>query len=169
MEMIQNELAEQKLSDEDTNFDDFDNGECLCFYSPLSDSIEDPRYILGSRGKYPLIAVGVNPSIATSQDLDKTVKKIKQVAEDNGFDSFVMFNISAERATNPKDMSAESCSILHESNKKEFEWLLEKYCTERLNLNEIKIWATWGGTINKKPYLKNIFWIFLKLAKDIKI
>ena len=62
------------------------------------------RYILGTRGKKPLICVGINPSTAAPDHLDNTLKSVERVALHNGYDSFIMFNVYAQRATDPDDM-----------------------------------------------------------------
>ena len=62
------------------------------------------RYILGTRGEKPLICIGINPSTAAPDDLDNTLKSVERVALHNGYDSFIMFNVYAQRATNPDDM-----------------------------------------------------------------
>ena len=38
------------------------------------------RYILGTRGKKPLICVGINPSTAAPDDLDNTLKSTRFMA-----------------------------------------------------------------------------------------
>ena len=62
------------------------------------------RYILGTRGQKPLICIGINPSTARPGDLDPTLKSVERVAKANGFDSFIMFNVYAQRATSPDDL-----------------------------------------------------------------
>ena len=49
------------------------------------------RYILGTRGKHPLICIGINPSTAQPGDLDNTLKSVERIALGNGFDSFLRF------------------------------------------------------------------------------
>ena len=39
------------------------------------------RYILGTRGKKPLICIGVNPSTAEPDHLDNTLKSVQQIAQ----------------------------------------------------------------------------------------
>ena len=65
---------------------------------------DEYRYILGTRGKNPLICYGINPSTAAPDDLDNTLKSAERIALFNGFDSFIMLNVYAQRATNPDDM-----------------------------------------------------------------
>ena len=62
------------------------------------------RYILGTKGKNPLICIGINPSTAEPDNLDNTLKSVERIAHGNGFDSFIMFNVYAQRATNPDAM-----------------------------------------------------------------
>ena len=68
------------------------------------------RYILGTRGKNPLICIGINPSTARPDDLDNTLKSVERIAHGNGFDSFIMFNVYAQRATDP-DAMEHSCNL----------------------------------------------------------
>ena len=104
------------------------------------------RYILGTRGKNPLICVGINPSTAKPDDLDNTLKSVQRIADGNGFDSFLMFNVYAQRATRPDDME-KSCNLrLHEENMKAFRHLLS--IGERP-----AVWAAWGAIIEKRKYL----------------
>ena len=53
---------------------------------------EEYRYILGTRGKNPVICVGINPSTAAPGALDPTLKSAERIAHANGHDSFLMFN-----------------------------------------------------------------------------
>ena len=62
------------------------------------------RYILGTRGERPLICIGINPSTAAPDALDPTLQSVQRIALANGYDSFLMFNVYAQRATRPDDM-----------------------------------------------------------------
>ncbi len=104
------------------------------------------RYILGTRGKNPLICIGINPSTAKPDDLDNTLKSVERIALGNGFDSFIMFNVYAQRATNPDAMEKVCNPILHEENLKAFRYVLS--ISERP-----AIWAAWGAIIEKRKYL----------------
>ena len=78
------------------------------------------RYILGTRGKNPLICIGINPSTAQPGDLDNTLKSVERIAHGNGFDSFIMFNVYAQRATDPDAMEKTCNMALHRENLKAF-------------------------------------------------
>ena len=106
------------------------------------------RYILGTRGKKPLICVGINPSTAAPEDLDNTLKSVERVAKHNGFDSFIMFNVYAQRATDPDDMESELNTQLHEENMKAFAYALGLDAEQRP-----AVWAAWGTIIEKRGYL----------------
>ena len=82
------------------------------------------RYILGTRGEKPLICVGVNPSTAAPGDLDNTLKSVERVAHHNGYDSFIMFNVYAQRATRPEDMEKSCNAALHAENMRAFDYAL---------------------------------------------
>ena len=112
---------------------------CPNFYSEY-------RYILGTRGKNPLICIGINPSTARPDDLDNTLKSVERIALGNGFDSFLMFNVYAQRATNPDAMEKELNPQLHEENLKAFRYVLSLSQSPA-------VWAAWGTIIEKRPYL----------------
>ena len=104
------------------------------------------RYILGTRGKNPLICIGINPSTAKPDDLDNTLKSVERIARGNGFDSFIMFNVYAQRATDPDAMEKECNPALHRENLEAFRYVLS--ISDRP-----AVWAAWGTIIEKRPYL----------------
>lgn len=107
------------------------------------------RYILGTTGKKPLICVGINPSTAKPNDLDNTLKSVERIALGNGFDSFIMFNVYAQRATRPDDMDKEFNEKLHKENMKAFDYILSLH-----ENGSPAVWAGWGNIVEKRPYLK---------------
>ena len=106
------------------------------------------RYILGTRGKKPLICIGINPSTAAPEDLDNTLKSVERVALHNGYDSFIMFNVYAQRATDPDHMEDELNKALHEENMKAFDYALSLDADR-----SPAVWAAWGTIIEKRDYL----------------
>ena len=115
----------------------------------VPDFYTEYRYILGTRGQNPLICIGVNPSTAAPDDLDNTLKSVSRIAEGNGFDSWIMFNVYAQRATRPEDMDRELNQALHRANMAAFEYILQNVA---MGLRPA-VWAAWGTIIEKRPYL----------------
>ena len=108
------------------------------------------RYILGTRGNNPLICIGINPSTARPGDLDNTLKSVERIAKNNGYDSFIMFNVYAQRATDPNAMDTAFNEPLHRENMAAFRYVLGLYGEGR----RPAVWAAWGTIIEKRPYLK---------------
>ncbi len=114
----------------------------------IPDFYSEYRYILGTIGKRPLITIGINPSTAEPDNLDNTLKSVSRIADGNGFDSFIMFNVYAQRATNPDHMDAELNEQLHAENMKAFRFVLER------SGEAPAVWAAWGTIVEKRAYLK---------------
>ena len=118
------------------------------------------RYILGTRGKKPLICIGINPSTAAPDALDPTLQSVERIAHSNGYDSFLMFNVYAQRATRPDDMEKVYNPLLHEENRKAFRYLLSLSA-------QPAIWAAWGNIIMKRDYLMDCMRDFLEDGKAV--
>ena len=114
----------------------------------VPDFYTDYRYILGTVGNNPLITIGINPSTAEPEKMDNTMKSVERIAMGNGFDSFIMFNVYAQRATDPNQMNKEINPMLHKENMQAFQWILEKSGKKPI------IWAAWGINIERRKYLK---------------
>lgn len=125
---------------------DYDPAEWL--YVP--DFYTEYRYILGVRGKNPLICIGINPSTAAPDDLDNTLKSVSRIAEGNGYDSWIMFNVYAQRATRPDDMDIALNEPMHRENMAAFRYILSAVKDAGYSP---AVWAAWGTIIEKRPYL----------------
>jgi len=116
----------------------------------VPDFYTEYRYILGTRGTHPLICIGVNPSTAAPDNLDNTLKSVQRVTGSNGFDSFIMFNVYAQRATRPEDMDRVRNEALHRENMEAFEYILEQSGANPA------VWAAWGNIIEMRPYSEGL-------------
>ena len=117
------------------------------------------RYILGTRGKKPLICIGINPSTARPDALDNTLKSVERIALHNGYDSFLMFNVYAQRATSPDDMERLCNEALHRENMEAFRYVL--------GLSEAPaVWAAWGAIIEKRDYLPRCLRDMLRAGEE---
>lgn len=122
---------------------------------------EEYRYILGTTGKRPLICIGINPSTAAPNNLDNTLKSVERIAKGNGFDSFIMFNVYAQRATRPQDMDEQLNEQLHRENMKAFDYVLSLYEGEHP-----AVWAAWGNIVEMRPYLKTCLRDMVNIGKS---
>ena len=135
---------QQALEAANTPSEDYDITKWL--YAP--NFYSEYRYILGTRGKKPLICIGINPSTAQPDDLDNTLKSVQRIALGNGYDSFLMFNVYAQRATDPDAMEKVCNPLLHRENMEAFRYVLSLS-------DSPAIWAAWGAVIEKRGYLKD--------------
>ena len=147
---------EQALAAANTPSEEYDIGKWL--YAP--NFYSEYRYILGTRGKNPLICIGINPSTARPGDLDNTLKSVERIALGNGFDSFLMFNVYAQRATDPNAME-KSCNLqLHRENMEAFRYVLSISRSPA-------VWAAWGTIIEKRDYLPDCLRDMLQIGEAL--
>ena len=146
---------QQALEAANTPSADYDIAKWL--YAP--NFYSEYRYILGTRGKNPLICIGINPSTAEPDNLDNTLKSVERIALGNGFDSFIMFNVYAQRATSPDDMEKTCNLALHKENLEAFRYVL--------SISEKPaVWAAWGAIIEKRGYLADCVRDMLAAGED---
>lgn len=110
----------------------------------------DYRYILATRGRRPLICIGINPSTAEPGALDNTLKSVERIAAGNGFDSFIMFNVYAQRATSPEHLDKVCNGALHRENMAAFRHICRLHQADG---EGPVLWAAWGTIIEKRPWL----------------
>ena len=119
----------------------------------------DYRYILGTRGEEPLICIGINPSTARPGALDNTLKSVERIALGNGYDSFLMFNVYAQRATDPNAMERRCNPALHRENMEAFRYVLSISSSPA-------VWAAWGAVIEKRGYLSDCLGDMLRIGRE---
>lgn len=104
------------------------------------------RFALGEIKDNPIICFGVNPSTATDLVFDRTINKIRSFAKIYGFDSWLMLNLYAQRATNPDDLHEQINEDLHTTHLEIIKNILLQY-------DNLTIIAAWGNLITKRKYL----------------
>ncbi len=115
-------------------------------YDIYSNNEDDSwRYTLGKAGRRNLLTIGLNPSTATQEKADPTVARVEQVALKNGYDGFVMLNLSPIRATDYKTLPTSGNITAFERN-------LEKIEAVVAAESEPVIWAAWGASIEYHTY-----------------
>ena len=113
-----------------------------------TDEKDKARFVLGVRGERTLCCVGVNPSTARPGELDPTSRSVARLASAHGFDGWRLFNLYAQRATDPGRLHKRMNRRLHERN---------LACLER-RLGELEspvVWAAWGTLIESRPWLRD--------------
>lgn len=109
---------------------------------------DSARFVLGEIGFNNLICIGINPSTATPENLDRTLTKVRRLAQENGFDGWLMLNVYPQRATNPNHIHNQIDINIHQENLTEIGNLINDLPTAHL-------WAAWGTLIRKRHYLIN--------------
>ncbi len=105
------------------------------------------RFVLGTKGLKPLIALGLNPSTADDSKPDMTIAKIIGFASRNQYDSFIMLNLYPQRTTFPYNLDIDMNDSIHNTNIKA---ILDTFS----GFSEINILAAWGEPIKIRSYLK---------------
>lgn len=105
------------------------------------------RYVLGEIGKKNLICFGVNPSTATPDNPDPTIKSVKRFVENHGYDGWIMLNLYPLRCTKPDNLPKEMDEEIHRKNIGYINKILKIYPNSTC-------WAAWGTLVEKRDYLK---------------
>lgn len=100
------------------------------------------RFILGKRGKNPLVVVCMNPSAARETFSDRTVNRIINISKNLKKDGWIVVNTYPERATKADELD-DFKQQLSEKNIKE----IKKYIMEN-NIKEV--WVAWGDDKNNE-------------------
>lgn len=106
------------------------------------------RFVLGEQGDKSLVCIGVNPSTATPDKLDATLRRVRKFSERLGFDGWLMLNLYPQRAKDPDALHAEQDGALS--------WDQMTAVHEACSLapESYTVWAAWGVLIEKRDYLK---------------
>ena len=104
------------------------------------------RYVLGKSGTRKLFAIGLNPSTANKEKSDVTVSKVERVAENKGYNGFVMLNLYPIRSTNPKELG-------DSKNEREFNKNIKEIVEIAKTEKEPHFWTAWGNNISLRSYL----------------
>ena len=119
-------------------------------YNPKCCSESGYRFALEQKGEKMLFVIGLNPSTADEKQADRTMSKVMRFAEENGYDGYVMLNLTAERTPDPKKLSKELNEAMHRLNLKKIAELSERY-------PDADILLAFGNGIGSKRYLRFCF------------
>ncbi|MGB5497311.1 MAG: DUF1643 domain-containing protein [Maribacter sp.] len=104
------------------------------------------RYVLGEKSENMVACIGINPSTAEPNALDNTLKSVKRIAQFNGFDGWVMYNLYPQRATDPNELHHEIDEGLHLKN-------IEILRQSIQDLGIDTVWLAYGDLIESRNYL----------------
>ena len=62
------------------------------------------RYALGEPGSYNLVVIGLNPSTATPEKPDPTIKRIRKIVEKESLNGWIMVNLYPMRTPKPDEL-----------------------------------------------------------------
>lgn len=108
-----------------------------------------------------MICVGINPSTATPNNLDPTLKKVKVVALSHNYTNWIMMNVYPQRATNPNNLHLNCNAQLHNDNMSEIRKILNSF-------NNADILFAYGNLISKRTYLKDCLTDILNLITSVQ-
>lgn len=84
------------------------------------------RFLLGKLGDNNLVVVGVNPSIATKEELDPTAKRIKKYSEIHGYTGWIIINLYPQIDPDIDELNKEKNDELINLNLENIETILKK-------------------------------------------
>lgn len=99
----------------------------------------DKRFLLSRRGARPLVAICMNPSVASDDVSDRTVNRVIRASERLGYDGWCIINTYPARGTYSKELGTlafdeglaqENCDVV-------MEYLRETGIKE--------VWGAWGN------------------------
>lgn len=104
------------------------------------------RFALGELGARNLVVFGVNPSTATDQVFDQTIRRIEGYSRAHGFGGWLMLNLYPQRATDPANLHTERDATLHTENIAAITRCLQ-------DVPDFTLCAAWGTVIERRAYL----------------
>ena len=120
----------------------------------IYDTNEDnsARFTLGEYDTFfskTLICFGINPSTATPENLDNTIRKIKTISQNNGYVNWIMLNIYPQRATNPNNLHTIQNNKLVDRNLTHIKKILHDF-------KNADILFAYGNLISIRKYLSEL-------------
>ena len=100
---------------------------------------DNERYVLGQPGDRNILVLGVNPSTAKPGDDDPTIRNVRRIADNKGFDGWIMINLHPQRTPHPEEM--EEKAVWSENNPMAVEAVMREFQVHA-------VWCAWGNMID---------------------
>ena len=107
---------------------------------------ENYRFALGKPRKNNLVIIGLNPSTATPDRPDPTIRRIEKIAGMLSYDGWIVINLCAVRTPKPDELPMKLDGEISEKNIKTIAKLQKEYYFGA-------VYAAWGSGIEKRFYL----------------
>ena len=111
----------------------------------VNDCNNKRRLALGKSGKRMLFVIGLNPSTATDAEADPTIKRVEKVANNAGFDGYLMLNLCSIRSTQINDLP-------HRYQVKTFNSNLDLIVSFLISSPFPAVWLAWGEGILARQF-----------------
>ncbi len=108
-----------------------------------------------------LICLGINPSTATPNNLDPTLRKVKAISISHDYTNWIMVNVYPQRATDPNNLHLNCNEQLHIENLNEIRNLLTTF-------KNTDFLFAYGNLINIRPYLVRCLNDILDLINSVQ-
>ncbi len=115
------------------------------------------RFVLGTEGTKPLIVMSINPSVGSATVKSPTVTTVRHIAEDYGYDSWIILCLYPQRATHLDELDQVPDPELVAENMKVIDSVLSRYPGTR-------IWAAWGTHYKDRFYFPQMLQQVLTIA-----
>ena len=107
---------------------------------------EKVRYALGEPGSCNLLIVGLNPSTATPDKPDPTIKRVRKIVDKEKLNGWIMINLYPMRTPKPSELPPAMDEEISKRNREVIKWIDHNYPIGR-------VYAAWGTNIEKRGYL----------------
>ena len=105
------------------------------------------RFLLGEQGKRMLACLGLNPSTAEPEQLDRTLESVRRIARHNRYDGWLMWNISSQRSTDPGGLAQHADYDMHALNL--------AHIVQSVSRHSIgHVWLAFGTNILVRDYMQ---------------
>ena len=115
------------------------------------------RYVIGTEGSNPLIVMSINPSVGSPTQTSSTLGTVRHIAEDYGYDSWIILCLYPERATHLDELTEMADPAQISENDKVINEVLSKWAGH-------KIWAAWGTHYDQRAYFPQCLENIVKIA-----